>query len=117
MGALAAAALGAAVAVPAAGADPAAPDNCTAEGLATTISSVTVGLGAYFKAHPDVNQALIDATRQPAFVAAGQFDAYFDGHPQQADEIRAIKQPLIDFQNRCGLQVTPAEAFVVLSEL
>jgi heme-binding protein len=78
---------------------------------------VTKSLSDWFAAHPDANQALIDATRQPAFVAIGQFDGYFNDHPEQADEVRAIKAPLIDYQNRCGMQVAPAEALVVLSEL
>ena len=108
----------AALAIPTACADPApAADDCNAAGLSATISSVTSALSEYFAAHPDVNQALIDATRQPPFVAVGQFDGYFNDHPQQADEIRAIKQPLTDFQGRCGMQVEPAEALVVLSEL
>ena len=49
-----------------------ATDDCNAAGLAKTISSVTAELNTYFAAHPDVNQALIDAARQPAFVAVGQ---------------------------------------------
>lgn len=117
-GVLAAGVTCAALTIPSAGADPApAGDDCNAAGLSATISSVTTALSQYFAAHADANQALIDATRQPAFVAVGQFDSYFNDHPQQADEIRAIKQPLTDFQNRCGLQVEPAEALVVLSEL
>jgi hemophore-related protein len=107
----------AALTVPVAGAAPGDVQDCTAGGLADTIGSVSDGLGDYFAAHPDANQVLIDATRQPAFIAVGQFDDYFNRNPQQADEVRAIKQPLIEFQNRCGLQVAPAEAFVVLSEL
>jgi hypothetical protein len=35
---------------------------------------VTASLSDYFAAHPDANQALIEITRQPAFVAVGQFD-------------------------------------------
>jgi len=117
-GVLAAGVACAALTIPTASADPApAADDCNAAGLSATISSVTSALSDYFAAHPDVNQALIDATRQPAFVAVGQFDGYFKDHPQQADEIRAIKQPLTDFQGRCGMQVEPAEALVVLSEL
>ncbi len=123
-GLLAAGVAGAVLALPTAGADPevppaptGSPGDCTAAGLSSTISSVTKSLSEYFAAHPDVNQALIDATRQPAFVAIGQFDGYFNEHPQEADDIRAIKAPLSDVQNRCGLQVAPAEALVVLSEL
>ena len=118
-GLLAAGAACAALAIPSAGAEPSAEpvDDCNASGLSATISSVTTSLSEYFAAHPDVNEALIGAARQPAFIAVGQFDGYFSDHPQEADEVRAIKQPLIDYQNRCGMQVTPAEALAVLSEL
>ncbi len=105
----------AALTIPSAGAEPV--DDCNASGLSATISSVTTSLSEYFSAHPDVNQALIDATRQPAFIAVGQFEGYFNEHPDQAGEVRVIKQPLIDYQNRCGMQVTPAESLAVLSEL
>jgi heme-binding protein len=124
-GALAAGAASAALALPAANAEPddtpapapAATDDCNAATLAATISSVTTELSAYFKAHPDANQALIDATRQPAFIAVGQFEDYTDAHPDQADEIRAINAPLTAFKDRCGLQVSPTDALTVLADL
>lgn len=118
---LAAGAAGAAVSIPSAAADPTpAPEpasDCSAATLSATISSVTKNLSDYFAVHPDANQALIDATRQPAFSAIGAFNGYFNDHPDQANDIRAIKAPLVDFQNRCGLQVEPAEALVVIGEL
>ena len=92
-------------------------DDCNAAGLARTISSVTASLTTYFEAHPDVNQALIDATRQPAFVAVGQFDAYFNDHPAQADDLRAIQAPLVAYKDRCGLQVSPTDALTVLADV
>ena len=64
-----------------------------------------------------MNQALIDITRQPAFVAIGQVDGYFGDHPDQADAIRGIQQPLVDFKNRCGLEVSPTDALTVLADL
>jgi heme-binding protein len=100
-----------------AGADPAPAPDCTAAGLSSTISSVTQNLSTHFAAHPDANQALIDATRQSAFSAIGAFNTYFDEHPDEANDIRAIKQPLVDFQDRCGMQVEPAAALVVIGEL
>jgi heme-binding protein len=114
-----------AISMPSAGADPApapapapaAATECSAAGLSSTISSVTKNLSDYFTAHPDANQALIDATRQGAFSAIGAFKTYFDDHPDQANDIRAIKAPLADYQNQCGLQVEPAEALVVIGEL
>jgi len=112
-----------AVGVPLASADPepepapAPVDDCNASSLAKTVSSVTASLSDYFAAHPDVNQALIDITRQPAFVAVGQFDGYFGEHPQEADELRVIQQPLVDYKNRCGMEVSPTDALTVLAEV
>jgi hemophore-related protein len=107
----------AALMIPLASADPAPVDDCNASSLAKTVSSVTASLSDYFAAHPDVNQALIDITRQPAFVAVGQFDGYFGEHPQQADDLRAIQQPMVDYKNRCGMEVSPTDALTVLAEV
>jgi heme-binding protein len=124
VGALAVGAACAALGVPAASADPddtpapaPATDDCNAATLASTIGSVTSELSTYFAAHPDANQALIDATRQPAFIAVGQFEAYTDAHPDQADAIRAINAPLTAFKDRCGMQVSPTDALTVLADL
>jgi hemophore-related protein len=97
--------------------EPAPADNCNASSLAKTISSVTASLSDYFAAHPDANQALIDITRQPAFVAVGQVDGYFKDHPDQANDLRVIQQPLVDYKDRCGLQVSPTDALTVLAEV
>ena len=94
-----------------------ATDDCNAAGLAKTISSVTAELNTYFAAHPDVNQALIDAARQPAFVAVGQFDDYFKEHSDEADALRGIQAPLGAYKDRCGLQVAPTDALAVLAEV
>jgi heme-binding protein len=111
----------AAVMIPLASADPEPPpapaDDCNASSLAKTVSSVTASLSDYFAAHPDVNQALIDITRQPAFVAMGQFDGYFNDHPDEANDLRAIQQPLTDYKDRCGMEVSPTDALTVLAEV
>jgi heme-binding protein len=122
-GLLAACAAGVLVSLPAAQAQgdpepqPAPVDDCNASTLSQTVSSVTASLSEYFAAHPDANQALIDITRQPSFVAIGQVDGYFNEHPQQADEIRAIQAPLVDYKNRCGMQVSPTDALTVLADV
>lgn len=119
-GLLAAGVTGAVLVTGSASADPEPPepvDDCSASSLANTVSSVTASLSDYFDGHPDVNQALIDITRQPAFVAIGQVDGYFGEHPEQADELRAIQQPLVDYKNRCGMQVSPTDALTVLAEV
>ncbi len=96
---------------------PAPADDCNAATLSSTISSVTSDLSTYFAAHPDANQALIDITRQPAFVAVGQMDGYFTDHPDQANDLRAIQAPLAAYKDRCGLQVSPTDALTVLAEV
>ena len=106
-----------ATAEPAPAAAAPAADECSAAGLSATISSVMKSTSDYLAKHPDVNQALLDATRQPAFIAVGQMDSFFSGHPKEADEVRAIQQPARDYQNRCGLAVEPAEAFMALQNL
>jgi hemophore-related protein len=97
--------------------EPAAPSDCNASTLAKTVSSVTASLSEYFAVHPDANQALIDITRQPAFVAVGQVDGYFNDHPDQANDLRAIQQPLADYKNHCGMEVSPTDALTVLAEV
>ena len=97
--------------------EPAPADDCNASTLAKTVSSVTASLSDYFAAHPDANQALIDITRQPAFVAMGQVDGYFNDHPDQANDLRAIQQPLADYKTRCGMEVSPTDALTVLAEV
>ncbi|WP_238396420.1 hemophore-related protein [Mycolicibacterium sp. CBMA 234] len=89
--------------------------DCSTATLSKTISSVTLQLSDYFAAHPDADSALLDATRQPAFTAMGQFDNYFKAHPDQADALRGIQAPLAAFKDRCGLQVAPTDALAVLN--
>jgi heme-binding protein len=109
----------AALSVPLASADPepAPADDCNASSLAKTVSSVTASLSDYFAAHPDANQALIDITRQPAFVAMGQVDGYFNDHPDEANDLRVIQQPLKDYKDRCGMEVSPTDALTVLADV
>jgi hemophore-related protein len=122
-GVLATAAACATLAIPAASAQPddettpVAASDCNAATLATTISSVTSQLSTYFASHPDANQALIDATRQPAFTAVGQFDDYISAHQDQADQLRAIQAPLAAYKDRCGMQVSPTDALTVLADV
>jgi len=78
---------------------------------------VTAQLDTYFAAHPDANQALIDATRQSAFTAVGQFKDYFADHPDEADALRGIQAPLGAYKDRCGLQVAPTDALAVLADV
>lgn len=93
----------------------AAADDCNAAELARTSAGVNSKLADYLDKHPETNGALIEITRQPAFIAVGQLDGYFNEHPVEANDIRAIQAPLNDFKNRCNLQVSPSDALSALS--
>lgn len=68
---------------------------------------MTKNLSDYFAVHPDANQALIDATRQSAFSAIGAFNTYFNDHPDQANDIRAIKAPLNASRSAAACRLSP----------
>ena len=109
----------AALVIPLASADPepAPANDCNAATLSKTISTVTSELSTYFAAHPDANQALMDATRMSSFQALGAFDAYFNDHPDEANDLRGIQAPLAQFKDRCGMEVSPTDALTVLADV
>lgn len=105
----------AAIAMPSANA---APDTCTASGLANTVSSVSASTSSYLDAHPQTNQALTDIAKQsPAAQAKEAYRAYFANNPQTANDLRAIERPVQDLSSQCGLEVTPTPVVDALQAL
>ena len=101
--ALAAGALvGGAVAVAEPLPEPARPPNCTAADLAGIASGVAAATSAYLFTHPDVNDLFTGLHGRPHEEVSDATRAYFDAHPQQHAELRGMRQPLVDFRNRCG---------------
>lgn len=94
-----------------------AADDCSASTLTETISKVNHEISLYLQAHPDTNAALADVARQSPFAAQGAFNSYFDAHPQEAADLHALQQPLVDLSDRCGYQVTPGQVLGALSDL
>ena len=96
----------------------AAPDPCTASGLAATSSGVLNAASGYLDAHPDANNVLTAAVNQPPADARSSVRGYFLSHPGEALELRSIAQPLIDLRGQCNAAVSPdqlAALFDVLS--
>jgi hemophore-related protein len=104
----------AAIVMPVAGA---APDTCTASGIATTASSVSASTGAYLVAHPEANQELTDISKQPEEQAQEAYRAYFATNPQVENELKAINQPVTDLSSQCGIEVTPTPISEALQAL
>ena len=102
-GALAGAMLFGAAATAAADPPPPVPPPCTAAELARVMSGVSFDMSNYLSTHPDVNAFFTSLKGQPRDQIRDQVQRYLDANPQVGDELQAIRQPRIDFQNRCGV--------------
>lgn len=82
-------------------ADP-APPNCTAADLAGVMAGVTAGTSVYLWTHPDVNAFFTGLKGQPKDQMRQQVQDYLDANPQVRAELEGVRQPAVDFRNRCG---------------
>lgn len=81
---------------------PLRPPNCSAADLAGIAAGVAAATSAYLFTHPELNEFFTDLHGQPHEEVPETTRAYFDAHPQEHAELRGIRQPLVDFRNRCG---------------
>jgi hemophore len=87
----------------------AAPDECTASGVATTQSSVQLSMSTYLQTHPQTNQAMTDIAKQSPTEAQVSYRTYFTNNPKVADDLKGIQQPVTDLSTQCGIQVSSNE--------
>lgn len=99
---------GVAAATIAAPAASAAPD-CSGQGVANTVSSVTGSARDYLRAHPGADQVLSAARNQPREEAAANIRNYFTANSQEYYELRGIVAPIGDTQRTCNVSVLPAD--------
>ena len=85
----------------------AAPDPCTASGLAANASGVLNATSGYLDSHPDANNVLTAAVNQPPAEAKSSVRGYFLSHVGEALELKGIAQPLLDLRGRCNAAVSP----------
>jgi heme-binding protein len=78
------------------------PPNCTAADLAGIMSGVTAATSAYLFTHPDVNAFFTGLKGQPREQIREQVQSYLDANPQVRADLQGIRQPSVDFRNRCG---------------
>ena len=86
---------------------PPVPPPCTAAELARVMSGVTFDTSNYLTLHPNVNDFFTSLKGQPRDQIRDQVQTYLDANPQVQDELQAIRQPSVDFRERCGLPETP----------
>jgi heme-binding protein len=84
----------------------AAPDQCTASGMATTQSSVSLSMSTYLQTHPQTNQALTDIAKQTPTEAQASYQTYFVDNPKVADDLKGLQQPVTEANAQCGIQST-----------
>lgn len=90
------------IAVPSASAQP---NQCTADALAGTVSSVSGAARAYLAAHPGANQAVTAASTQPRSEASANLRGYFAANPREYYDLRGILAPIGDAQRQCNVTV------------
>jgi hemophore-related protein len=86
---------------------PAVPPPCTAAELARVMSGVTFDTSNYLTTHPDVNNFFTSLKGQPRDQIGDQVQKYLDANPVVNTDLQAIRQPSVDFRQRCGAPVTP----------
>ena len=86
-------------------ADEPTPPNCTAADLAGVLAGVSAATSSYLFTHPDVNAFFTGLKGQPKDQMRSQVTAYFDANPQAGAELRAIRQPAVDFRDRCNAPI------------
>jgi heme-binding protein len=106
-GALAGVMLFGAAAIASAEPPPPVPPPCTAAELARVMSGVTFDTSNYLTLHPNVNDFFTSLKGQPRDQIRDQVQRYLDANPAVRDELQAIRQPSVDFRNRCGVPETP----------
>ncbi len=82
----------------------AAPD-CSAGGVANTVSSVMGSANQYLGSHPDANAVVSAARNEPRPQAASDLRNYFTAHPQEYYDLRGILAPIGDTQRQCNTSV------------
>ncbi|HUO38212.1 MAG TPA: heme-binding protein [Mycobacterium sp.] len=78
------------------------PPNCTAADLAGISAGVSASTSAYLFTHPDVNAFFTGLKGQPRSAIGDDVQNYLNANPQVQSDLQGIRQPLVDFRNRCG---------------
>ncbi|MGA8545750.1 MAG: heme-binding protein [Mycobacterium sp.] len=95
----------------------AAPDPCSASGVAATASGVLNAASGYLDGHPDANNVLTTAVNQSPADAKSSVRGYFIGHPGEALDLKNIAQPLFNLKGQCNTSVTPDQMAALFNAL
>ena len=82
---------------------PPAPPNCSPADWAGVRAGVAAAMSTYLFTHPPVNDFFATLTGQSRDQIRPQVQDYLDANPQVRAELEGIRQPALDFLNRCGV--------------
>ena len=88
---------------------PPAPPNCSPADWAGVRAGVAAAASAYLFTHPPVNDFFATLKGQSRDQMQPQVQAYLDANPQVRAELEGIKQPAVDFLDRCNQQSNPSD--------
>lgn len=83
--------------------------DCSASGVANTVSTVTGSARQYLDAHPGANQVVTAAMNQPRAQAEADIRGYFTANPAEYYELRGILAPIGEAQQQCNVTVLTPE--------
>ena len=86
---------------------PLIPPPCTAAELARVMSGVTFDTSNYLTEHANVNDFFTSLKGQPKDQIRDQVQTYLDANPAIRDDLQRIRQPSVDFRERCGVPARP----------
>ena len=78
------------------------PANCTGGDYAGVSAGVAAAMSSYLFTHPEVNEAITGFEQLPRDRSAVALVDYQQSHPQVRAEMAGIRQPIVDFEVRCG---------------
>jgi hemophore-related protein len=78
------------------------PPNCTGGDYAGVTAGVAAAMSSYLFTHPEVNDAITGFEQLPRDRSAVALVDYQQAHPQVRAEMAGIRQPIVDFEVRCG---------------
>ncbi len=93
-------------ALPVAAAQP-QPPNCTAGDFSGTAAGVSAASATYLFTHPEVNAFFSSLHDKSSPELEDEIDAYLLANPQVFAELTAIRKPLQDLRDRCGVIIAP----------
>jgi hemophore-related protein len=66
------------------------------------MSGITASTSAYLFTHPPVNDFFTSLGKVPKEERRAALGTYMDANPQVKADLQGIRQPVVDFRNRCG---------------